>query len=209
MKYLRRRFITGLLILLPAVVTGWVLWKIFSSVDSLLGPVQRRYPIIDHPGVGFAVVILIVIITGVVAGNLIGRRFISRGERILYKLPIIRRIYVAVKELSEVFLADRRMVFREVVVVRYPHRDSYALGFVTEKAPQQFADLVGRTLINVFVPTTPNPTSGFLLFVPPEDVVKLPISVEEALKLVVSGGIYIPEPLRDKTPEKTPEPTAK
>lgn len=200
MKYLRRRFITGLLILLPAVVTGWVLWKIFSSVDSVLGPIQKRYPIIDHPGVGFVIVILLVIITGIFAGNLIGRRFINQGEKILYKLPIIRRIYTAVKELSEVFLADRRMVFREVVVVKYPHKDSFALGFVTETASQRFTELMGRPLINVFVPTTPNPTSGFLLFVPREDVVKLPISVEEALKLVVSGGVYIPEPLRDETP---------
>jgi len=196
MKYLRRRFLTGLLILLPAVVTGWVFWKIFSTVDSVLGPFQKRYPIIDIPGVGVAVVIILVVFTGIFAGNLIGRRLISQGERILYKLPIIRRIYIAVKELSEVFLAGRRLVFREVVIVRYPHRDSYALGFITEKAPPRFAEIVGRPMVNVFVPTTPNPTSGFLLFVPPEEVIPLPISVEEALKLVVSGGVYIPEPLR-------------
>jgi uncharacterized membrane protein len=194
-KYLRNRFIAGLLILLPSVVTGWVLWKIFNSVDNLLKPIQERYPVVDFPGVGFVVVVLLILLTGVFAGNFIGRRVIGTGEQLLARVPVVRRIYIAVKEISQVFLADRKMVFKEVVLIRYPHRDSWVLGFVTQSAAPRLSQLVGRDLLNVFIPTTPNPTSGFLLFVPADDVIRIPISVEEALKAVVSGGAYTPPPL--------------
>lgn len=195
MKYLRNRFIAGLLILLPAVVTGWIIWKIFSTVDSILDPVQARFPIIDQPGVGFGVVLALILLTGIFAGNLIGNRVIGTGERVLYRVPLIRRIYVAVKELSGVFLAERRVVFKQVVVIRYPHADSYALGFVTQKATERFSNLVGRPVLNIFIPTTPNPTSGFLIFVPADQVIPVPIGVEEGLKMVVSGGVFIPPSL--------------
>jgi len=191
-RYLRNRFIAGLLILLPSVVTGWILWKIFNSVDSVLQPVQARYPVLDFPGVGFVVVVLLVLLTGVLAGNFIGRRVIGVGEQMLARVPVVRRIYTGVKEISEVFLSDRKMVFREVVLVRYPHRDAWVLGFVAQSAAPRLCDLVGRDLLNVFIPTTPNPTSGFLLLVPEDDVIRVPISVEEALKAVVSGGAYTP-----------------
>jgi len=191
-KYLRNRFIAGLLILLPSVVTGWVLWKIFNSVDNILKPIQQRYPVVDFPGVGFVVVVLLILLTGVFAGNFIGRRVIGAGEQVLARVPVVRRIYTAVKEISEVFLSERKLVFREVVMVRYPHRDSWVLGFVTQPAAPRLSELVGRNLLNVFIPTTPNPTSGFLLFVPADDVIRVPISIEEALKAVVSGGAYTP-----------------
>lgn len=196
-RFIRNRFIAGLLILLPVIVTGWIIWKIFSSIDSLLEPVQTRFPIIDHPGVGFGAVLLLIILTGVFGGNFIGHRVIARGERLLYRLPLIRRIYVAVKELSQVFLAERRLVFREVVIIRYPHKDSFALGFVTQKGTPEFNRLLGREVVNVFVPTTPNPTSGFLLFLPADQVERVPIDVEEGLKMVVSGGVFVPERMQE------------
>lgn len=189
-KYLRRRFLAGVLILTPLVVTAWIFWKIFSSVDNILAPLQERYPIIDWPGVGFVVVLVIVLLTGVFAGNFIGRRVIAQGERVVYNLPLIRRVYTAVKEISEVFLADRTTVFREVVLIRYPHKDSYALAFVTREGTNFFNHLTGKTLLNVFVPTTPNPTSGFLLLVPQDEVIRVPIQVEEGLKMVISGGAF-------------------
>ena len=200
-KYLRRRFLAGVLILTPVVVTGWIFWKVFSSVDRIVAPLQERYPIIDWPGVGFVVVILLILVTGVFAGNLIGRRVISQGERVVFKLPMIRRVYTAVKELSEVFFTDRTTVFREVVLIRYPHKDSYALAFVTRDGTEYLNRLTGRTLLNVFVPTTPNPTSGFLLLVPGDEVIKVPISVEEGLKIVISGGAFTADPRRENLPE--------
>jgi uncharacterized membrane protein len=189
-KYLRRRFLAGVLILAPTVVTGWIFWKVFSSVDNILAPLQARYPIIDWPGVGFVVVLILILLTGIFAGNFIGSRVISQGERVVYNLPLIRRVYTAVKEISEVFFSDRTTVFREVVLIRYPHKDSFAMAFVTREGTGFFNNLTGKTLLNVFVPTTPNPTSGFLLLVPEKDVIRVPIKVEEGLKMVISGGAF-------------------
>lgn len=197
MRYLRNRFLTGLLIITPAAVTWWILWKTFTTVDSILDPVKERYPLIDQPGVGFVVVVLLILFVGIFARNLIGHRVISLGERILYRLPLIRRIYHAVKELAEVFLSDRKMVFKRVVIIRYPHPGSHALAFVTEDATGRINDLVGRPVLHVFVPTTPNPTSGFLLFVPRDEVIDVPIDVEEAMKMVVSGGVFTPPSLQN------------
>jgi uncharacterized membrane protein len=194
-KYLQRRFLAGVLILTPVVVTGWIFWKVFSSVDNVLAPLQERYPILDWPGVGFVVVILLILLVGVFAGNLIGHRIISLGERVLFNIPLIRRVYTAVKELSEAFLTDRKTVFKEVVLIPYPHKDTYALAFVTGHATSYFNRLTGRELMHVFVPTTPNPTSGFLLFVPAEDITRVPLSVEEGMKLVISGGAFTPTSL--------------
>ena len=184
----------GVLILTPIIVTGWLFWKIFSSIDKVLTPLQERYPIIDWPGVGFVVVLFFILLTGVFAGNFIGRRIIGQGERIVYNLPMIRRVYTAVKELSQVFLSDRKTVFREVVLIRYPHRDMFALAFVTREGSGFFNQLTDKTLLNVFVPTTPNPTSGFLLLVPEDDVIRVPVDVEEGLKMVISGGAFVADP---------------
>jgi uncharacterized membrane protein len=193
------------LILTPVIVTGWLFWKIFSSIDKVLSPLQERYPIIDWPGVGFVVVLFFILLTGVFAGNFIGRRIIGQGERIVYNLPMIRRVYTAVKELSQVFLADRKTVFREVVLIRYPHRDMFALAFVTREGSGFFNQLTGKKLLNVFVPTTPNPTSGFLLLVPEIDVIRVPIDVEEGLKMVISGGAFVADPSQGPATNKLPK----
>jgi uncharacterized membrane protein len=203
-KYIQRRFLAGVLILTPLIVTGWIFWKIFSSIDKVLNPLQQRYPILDWPGVGFIVVLLFILLTGVFAGNFIGRRVIGQAERIVYNLPMIRRVYTAVKELSEVFLSDRKTVFREVVLIRYPHRDAFALAFVTRPASEFFNRLAGKTLLNVFVPTTPNPTSGFLLLIPENDVIRVPVDVEEGLKMVISGGAFVADPTRSHAPDDIP-----
>ncbi len=197
MKFLRRHFLTGLLILAPIVVTGYILWKVFSSIDHVLDPIQAKYPILDIPGLGFVVVIFVIVLTGFLAGNLIGKRIISSGERILSYIPLIPRIYNAVKELSEVFLTDRTTVFRKVVLIRYPHPGSFALAFVTQDSPNYFNELTRKEMVNVFVPTTPNPTSGFLLLVPKRDVFEVNISVEDGMKMVISGGAFSPPILNE------------
>jgi len=205
LTYLQRRFVAGVLILTPVIVTSWLFWKIFSSIDKMLTPLQERYPIIDWPGVGFVIVLLFVLLTGIFAGNLIGRRIIGQGERLVYNLPMIRRVYTAVKELSQVFLTDRKTVFREVVLIRYPHHDTFALAFVTREGSALFNQLTGKALLNVFVPTTPNPTSGFLLLVPDEDVIRVPVDVEEGLKMVISGGAFVADPSQSPDPNKLPK----
>ena len=189
--------LTGLLILAPIIVTGYILWKVFSSIDHVLDPIQAKYPILDIPGLGFLVVILVIIFTGFLASNLIGKRIISSGERILNYIPLIRRIYNAVKELGEVFLTDRTTVFRKVVLIRYPHPGSFALAFVTQGSSNYFNELTGKEMVNVFVPTTPNPTSGFLLLIPKRDVLEVSISVEDGMKMVISGGAFSPPVLNE------------
>jgi uncharacterized membrane protein len=197
MKFLRRQFLTGLLILTPIAVTAWILLKVFSLIDNLIAPIQQKYPIIDIPGLGFILVVLIIFLTGFFAGNLLGRRIIEAGEHLLSHLPIVPRIYRAVKELSEVFFRDRKTAFRQVVLINYPLPGTYALAFVTKTSPEYFNSLVGEPLINVFIPTTPNPTSGFLLLVPKKDAIFLRITVEEGMKMVISGGAFSPDILDD------------
>lgn len=192
MKVLRRYFLTGLLVLAPTVVTGWLVYKIFITIDNIIEPFQRKFPIIDIPGIGFVVVVFLILITGFLAGNLIGRRVIAMGEKMLRRLPIVRRIYTASKELSEVFLADKKTAFQRVVLIRYPHRDSFAIAFVTNEKVGPVSEVVGQELVNVFIPTTPNPTSGFMLMIPVNDTFPLPINVEEAMKIVISGGAFSP-----------------
>jgi uncharacterized membrane protein len=194
-----------MLILTPITVTVYILWKVFSLVDNFIAPIQEKYPIIDIPGLGFILVVLLIFLTGFFAGNLIGRRIIDAGERLLSHLPIVKRIYRAVKELSEVFFRDRQTAFRQVVLINYPLPGTFALAFVTKASPEYFNSLVGEELINVFIPTTPNPTSGFLLLVPKKDVVFLRIPVEEGMKMVISGGAFSPPILEDyaRQTEKT------
>jgi len=202
-KFLRRYFLTGLVVLAPTVVTLYVVWWIFTRVDNLIGPFQKRYPLIDIPGIGFVVVLLLILFTGILASNLIGKRVIALGEGVMKRLPLIRRIYTAVKEVSAVLLSEDNTAFQRVVLIRYPHRDAYAMAFVTKDGSDYFNDLVGDELINVFIPTTPNPTSGFLLMMPKRDVVALDIPVEEAMKMVISGGAFTPPALARWTTQRS------
>ncbi|MCZ6766907.1 MAG: DUF502 domain-containing protein [bacterium] len=189
---LRRHFLTGLLVLAPTVVTGWIVYKIFITMDSMLDPLQRRFPLIDLPGIGFIGVLLLIWFTGLLASNLIGRRIFSLGEKVMNGIPLIRRIYTAIKEISEVFLTDKKTAFRRVVLIRYPHEKSYALAFVTKEGVDYFDRLTDDELVNVFLPTTPNPTSGLMLMLPKRDVLTVDITVEEAMKIVISGGAFAP-----------------
>ena len=202
MKFIRRHFLIGLIVLAPTVVTGYLTWWVFVRVDNIIAPLKVRYPVIDIPGLGFAVILLSVLIVGIVANNLIGRRIISWGERVVNSLPIIRRVYMAVKEISEVFLSDRKTAFQSVVLVRYPHKDAYALAFVTKDGIPYFNELTDEALINVFLPTTPNPTSGFMLMLPKREVLRVDISVEEAMKIVISGGAFSPQLLEELRRER-------
>jgi uncharacterized membrane protein len=195
MRHLRRYFLTGLVVLAPTVITLYLVWWGFTRIDNILEPLQKRYPIIDIPGIGFVIVLLLIVVTGLLASNLIGRRVISWAEHVLNRLPLVRRIYSAVKEVSEVLLTQKHNAFQRVVMIHYPHRDAYALAFVTREGVAYFDDRVGEELVSVFIPTTPNPTSGFFLMLPKRDVLELSISVETAMKMVISGGAFTPADL--------------
>ncbi len=204
MRYLRRQFLTGLLVLAPTALTAYIVWKIFVSIDSLIEPLQKRFPLIDIPGTGFVIVLLFILFTGILASNLIGRRLFELGDRILNGLPLIRRIYFALKEISQALLSDRKTAFQRVVLIRYPHENSYALAFVTQAGNSYFDGLVGEEIVNVFIPTTPNPTSGFMLMIPRRHIISVDLRVEEAMKMVISGGAFSPASLEDLSTQETP-----
>jgi uncharacterized membrane protein len=192
LRFLRKHFITGLVFLAPIVITAYIIWKIFVSVDNLITPLRNRYPIIDFPGLGVIAVFVIIVLAGFLAGNLIGRRLSSLIERNLNHIPLIRGIYTTVKEIGQVFFADKRTVFRRVVLVKYPNPHTYAIAFVTNEMETYLNKMTGEELVSVFLPTAPNPTSGYLLLLPKRDVMPVAISVEEGLKMVISGGAVFP-----------------
>jgi len=192
MGWFRRKFLTGLLIILPILVTGWILYHFFNSVDNIIKPLAERYPYIDFPGLGFIGVILIIFLVGVLGANLIGRKIIGWLDSIVFRIPLINRMYIAVKQISEVFLRQERTVFRKAVLIQYPSPGTFAVGFVTRHSKFRTAEGSYRNFVNIFLPTTPNPTSGFFLMVPEEKVIDLDCSVEEALKMVISGGAVQP-----------------
>ena len=189
--WFRRKFLTGLVILLPTVLTGWILFRLFRSVDSILRPIVARYPFLDIPGLGFFAVMVILLFTGIVAGNFIGRRIIHWLEKGIGQIPLVSKLYTAFKQMSEVFLQEKRTAFRRAIILEYPRRGVYVVGFVTSTWSYRDSAGTEKVFINVFLPTTPIPTSGLFLMIPEEDATPMNCSVEEALKMVISGGAII------------------
>ena len=151
------------------------------------------YPKIAIPGVGLLIVFLGLIIIGALTAGLLGRIFLRTSERILNQMPIVRSVYSAIKQVLETVLAKRATAFRQVVLLEYPRKGIWAIGFVSGATKGEVAQKLNQPMVNVFLPTTPNPTSGFLLFVPKDGVQVLEMTIEEGIKLVVSGGIVLPK----------------
>lgn len=193
LRKMRNYFVAGLLVLLPVGVTAWVLVKTFIQVDGFLGDLISRYTGHRIPGTGFVATIVIIFLVGLFASNLLGRKLISLGEYILNRIPFVNKIYVGVQQISAAILHKNKPLFREVVLIEYPRLDVYAVAFKTNEMASPLQDTDGEELVSVFVPTTPNPTSGFLLLLRQSDVISLPISVDEGVKLVISGGSVLPE----------------
>jgi uncharacterized membrane protein len=163
-------------------------------VDGIIEPLQKKFPLIDIPGIGFVVVIVLIFLVGFLASNLIGRRLIAGGESLFNRLPLVSKIFTASKELSEVLLGGKKAVFKRVVLIRFPHHDSWGLGFEMNDGVSQFDHVLGEESVVVFVPTTPNPTSGFMIVVPRRESFPVDISVEDAVKMALSGGAFKPQP---------------
>ncbi len=194
----KQYFVTGLLVIVPAVVTLWVFGAVLGFVDSLfagLPPDLRPRSWIPVPGISLLLFIALILLVGMAASNSAGRYVHRLGDRLLSSIPLFRGVYLAVKQTLETIFAAQGQTFRRVVLIQYPRKGLYTLAFVSAQARGEIARATGKpdaTLL-VFVPTTPNPTSGFLLAVPEEEVISLAISVEDAFKLVVSGGIVSPD----------------
>ena len=188
LKFVRKHFLTGMVAITPLAITTWILYRFYILVRGTMRPWVQRIPSLPeaYPEffitlIGLLVFILLIILVGLFTRNLIGVAFFRLVERFFVRIPVVKSVFSATKQIAEVFLQDRRTAFREVVLFEYPRRGLFSIGFVTSA-------LGGEYLVNVFLPTTPNPTSGYLLLVPRQDVTPLPIPVEEAIKLIVSGG---------------------
>jgi uncharacterized membrane protein len=198
----RRWLLTGLAVTLPTVITGWVLWKLFSAFDALLNPwVQARLGF-SIPGLGFVAVVILLMVIGALASNLMVARVIRFFELLLNRVPLVGRIYLGVKQILGVFVGDRQTAaFQSVVRLEFPRPGVWALGFISRESPP-LSDAAGEGLVNVFLPTSPNPTSGFFLMVSRDELRPTGLSVEEALKVIVSGGAYAPS----GSPPPAPQP---
>ena len=197
---LRSWFFTGLLVTAPVLLTVYITWAAIELIDGQVASLLPGFGQLifsDVPGVGLIVGVVLITVIGAVAAGFLGRWIIRIGESLLHRTPIVRTIYGAIKQILETVVSSQSDAFREVVLVEYPRKGLWVIGFVTGNTKGEVHSLIKKNMVNVFVPTTPNPTSGFLLFCPRTEVIFMKMSVEAAVKLVVSGGIVTP-----------PEPTA-
>ena len=219
---LRAYLLTGVIVTAPISITIFLVWQFLTFLDAqveALLPARynpETYLPFSLPGVGLLVVLGFLTLVGMLTANLAGRTLVRIGERLLSRMPVVRSVYGTLKQIFETVLAQSSRSFREVVLIEYPRRGIGAIGFVTGPTRGEVQDKADEELVNVFLPTTPNPTSGFLLFVPRKDLIHLDMSIEEGIKLVISGGIVAPpregeveqlEPRRAPSPTDAAEPT--
>lgn len=201
---LKAYFFTGILVTAPVMITFFVAYKLIVfvdvSVNKLLPPqfALNNYLPFTIPGLGIIILVVALILVGMFAAGFLGRFFLRLGEWIVYKVPFISSVYSLLKQIFETFLSSKSDAFKKVVLLEYPRKGIWILGFVSTDTEGEVKDIVKKDMVNVFIPTTPNPTSGFLIFVPREDVVELEMSVEDGIKFVISGGIVSPEELKQK-----------
>jgi uncharacterized membrane protein len=202
----RRYFITGLLIWVPIGITLWVLNLIITTMDLSLSLLPANWQPValvgrNLPGLGVVLTVLVVFVTGVLAANFLGQRLVRLWEVVLSRIPIVNTIYSSVKQVSDTLLSPQGNAFRKALLVEYPRKGSWTIAFLTGVPAEEIRRLVspalsgeasGPEMVSVYVPTTPNPTSGFFLMFRKDETVELDMSVDEALKYVVSMGVVVP-----------------
>ncbi|TCP60568.1 putative membrane protein [Rhodovulum bhavnagarense] len=198
---LRNNFIAGLVVIAPVGLTIWLIWTVTGWIDGVVLPLvpsrfqPEQYIGIDIRGLGVIVFLLFTLVIGWTAKGMIGRFFIHWGERVVGQMPVIRSVYNGLKQIAETVFAQSETSFDRACLVQYPRDGIWAIAFISTRAKGEVNRRIPRDeqIVSVFLPTTPNPTSGFLLFVPESDVIELDMSVEEAAKLVISAGLVAPE----------------
>jgi uncharacterized membrane protein len=198
MRFFKRYFITGLLIWIPLVITAWVIALLIGTLESFVPDFLSPQSLFGFriPGFGVLLVLVVVWLTGLFGANFIGRAFVERWEQLLGRIPLVRSIYNSVKQVSDTVLAPDGPAFREAVLVQYPRPGSWTIAFLTGIPSGEVAEKLQGDYVSVYVPTTPNPTSGFFLMMPRNDVQVLNMSVDAALKYIVSMGVVAPSPER-------------
>jgi uncharacterized membrane protein len=196
-QLIKRYFITGLLIWVPLVITGWVLSLIVNTLDqSLYLLPESIHPKqlfgFSIPGIGALLTLAMILVTGLLATNFIGQKLVSWWEKLLARIPVVNSVYNSVKQVSDTLFSPGGNAFRKAVLVEYPRRDSWTIAFLTGHPGGDVINHLTGDFVSVYVPTTPNPTSGFFLMMPAADVRELSMTVDEALKYIISMGVVTP-----------------
>jgi len=189
--FFKKYFITGLLVIIPIWATYYVLSALLSVIDGMLGDLPGYLLGLKFPGLGIITLIVVVLLVGVLSANYLGTRLVRYGDQLMQRVPLVRGVYSTVKQIMETFSVKHS--FRGVALVEYPRKGCYSMGFMTGEVQGESLGLSGR-FITVFVPTTPNPTAGFLLVLPEAEVKQLPLSVDQGMKFIISIGLV---PLSD------------
>ena len=207
---MRAYFFAGILVVAPIFITFYLAWLFIGFVDSKITPLipvkynPETYLPFALPGLGLVILVLALMLTGALTAGFVGRVWKRFSEDMLARMPVIRNIYSALKQILETVFADHSAAFREAVLIEYPRRGIWAIGFITGRTQGEVQSITEEECVNIFLPTTPNPTSGFLLFVPKKDLVPLSMTVEEAIKMVISGGIVTPPDRRPEAERNVP-----
>ncbi|MEP2642775.1 DUF502 domain-containing protein [Roseobacter sp.] len=220
-SWLRASFLTGLVVIAPVGLTLWLIWSVVGWIDGFVLPlVPGSYQPdrvlqdwlgldpeiqINIRGIGVVIFLLFTVLVGWMAKGLIGRSLIRFGETLVERTPVVRTIYSGIKQISETVFAQSDRSFEKACLIEYPRKGIWAIGFIstTTKGEVAARGNDGQPMLSIFVPTTPNPTSGFLLFFPADDVIELDMSVEDSAKLVISAGLVYPNDKDPNTPEET------
>ena len=191
-KNLRKTFLTGILVILPLALTLIVIFWLFNRVDIIFRqPIENLLGFKIY-GLGVLITVVLILFAGVIALNYTGYKMIHFAEILLKKIPIVSTLYFSIKQLTETVYGSKHTAFRRAVLVQYPSKGIYSIGFFTSDGTEEINQYLGGETVGLFIPTTPNPTSGMFVMVSKNDIISLDMSVEDAIKLVVSGGIVKP-----------------
>jgi uncharacterized membrane protein len=200
MQRLRAYFFAGILITAPITLTLYITWLLINFIDAKVTNLlpgdynPNSYLPVNIPGLGLIIAVVLLTLIGWLTAGFFGRLFLRISEAILRRMPVVRSIYAWVKQIFETVFHERASPFREVVLIEFPRKGLWRVGFITGRTPGTTQDIIPGGLVNVFLPGTPNAASGFLVLVPVADIYRVDLTTEEALKLVVSGGIATPLP---------------
>ncbi|HEX2954807.1 MAG TPA: DUF502 domain-containing protein, partial [Bacillota bacterium] len=191
-KKLRNYFFTGLFAILPITITVYILVIGFRWADGILGNLVKNIIGRSIPGLGLLFVLLVILLAGLIATNFFGRRMVAFAERLIMQVPVVGSIYGTTKQITEAISSPEKAVFRSVVLVEYPRKGIYSPGFKIGDPPEGVPEEMDKHWVTVFIPTVPNPASGFVIVVPEEEVLTLPMSIEDGFKYFVSAGVVKP-----------------
>ena len=206
MKQFRRYIVAGLLVWIPLGVTIFILKILIGLMDNSLLLVPQKYRPeellgVAIPGLGIILTLMVVLITGLLAANFVGRRLVGFWESMLNRIPIVRTVYSGAKNFAEIVFSDSNESFKKVLLIEYPRKGIYSLAFQTATNLGEVQGRTGEDVVCTFVPTTPNPTSGYIIIVPKKDIIELDMEIDEAFKMIVSLGVVVPTWKRDRIGE--------